>query len=460
MRPTRLVTALAAVAFTGASLVAVPTSASADVPLPEAWSSVGEPLPGIVYALTRYRGDLYAGGAFGTGLARWNPSTGTWEILGEGARSIQALATGPDGTLYSAGSKLINSVSVPFVAAWQGDDWKDIGLGSPTGPAPAGGWISSLAVGNDGRIYAGGLFTSFDGAQITNLAVFDGKEWSGPSGNVNIIGPVMALAVARGTVYVGAFLAVGDSYSYAASLSGDRWSIMPGMDYSCPGLNPCLGIVDLAVDGAGTVHAAGQFKIGETLAGYASWGGKAWVARPVGGMTIGTAVALDDAGIPYVSLGEEPGGARWMVARMGEQVSVLGDLGGRVGTYALIVDSRTTYAAFTGNPADPTAPWQVASFTLPAKASASAVPRNVRFADSHEGKPTLRWKAPAYAATKAYRVQYRLSPSHPWKDARVLSGERQARLPASVAGKMVDVRVCADGGYWITRTLRAPAPAA
>lgn len=457
MRPTRVVTALAAVALTGASLVGVPASASADVPVPEAWSNVGDPLPGLVYALTRYRGSLYAGGAFGTGFAQWNESTGAWDLLGEDTRSIQAFAVGPDGALYSAGSKPINSVDVPFVARWQGSAWKDIGLGSPSGPAPGGGWVSSLAIANDGRIYAGGLFTTFGGARTTNFAVFDGKGWSGPPGDGRMIGPVMALAISRGVVYVGAFLGVGNSFSYAASLSGDKWSILPGMDYSCPGLNPCLGIVDMAVDSAGTVHAAGQFKIGSTLTGYATWNGNSWTAQPAGGMTIGTAVALDDAGIPYVSLGDQPGGARWMVARMGAQMSVLGDLGGKVGTYALVVNSGIAYAAFTGDSSNPAAPWQVASFALPSKASASAVPRNLRFIESHKGKPTLAWKAPAFATPKSYRVQYRLAPAEPWRDARVLAGVRQARLPASAAGKTLEVRVRVDGGYWITRNLPAPA---
>ena len=455
MKFPRLLAAVAAVAVAATGLTFA-TSASAVSAVPEAWTNVGGPLPGTVYSLTRYRGTLYAGGAFGAGMARWDEAAGTWTMLGSGDRTVHVLEVGPDGTLYAGGEMTINGRGTPFVATWQGTDWKDIGVGSTSGPAPGSGWVSALAVDKSGALYVGGLFTDIGGAKASNLAVFDGKNWSAPQG-VNVMMPVTALTVARGTLYVGAFLGVGASLGYGASFDGKSWSLLTGLDYTCPGLNPCMGIMDMAVDSSGVLHAAGQFKIGTTLTGYATWNGRAWTAQPTGGMTIGTAIALGADDAVYASLGKAPGTPPFMVARMGAEIAVLGDLGAMVGTYSLVVNDGTVYGAFTEDASRPTAPWQVAAFGLPAKVSASAVPRDLHFGPSHKGKLTLSWKKPAFQDPRSYRVQYRLAAGDAWHDAKVRDGLRQAVLPASLAGKIIEVRVCADGGYWATRSLPAPA---
>ena len=455
MRFPRLLAAVAAVAVAATGLT-LATSASAASAVPEAWTNVGGTLPGTVYSLKRYRGTLYAGGAFGAGMARWDEAAGTWTMLGSGDRTVHVLEVGPDGTLYAGGEMTINGRGTPFVATWQGTDWKDIGVGSTSGPAPGSGWVSAISVDKSGALYAGGLFTDIGGAKASNLAVFDGKNWSAPQG-VNVMMPVTALTVARGTLYVGAFLGVGASLGYGASFDGKSWSLLTGLDYTCPGLNPCLGIMDMAVDSSGILHAAGQFKIGTTLTGYATWNGRAWTAQPTGGMTIGTAITLGADDAVYASLGKAPGTAPFMVARMGAEIAVLGDLGAMVGTYSLVANDGTVYGAFTADPSRPTAPWQVAAFVLPAKVMASAVPRDLHFGPSHKGKLTLAWKDPAYQDPRSYRVQYRLAAGDAWRDVKVREGLRQAVLPASLAGKVVEVRVRADGGYWATRSLPAPA---
>ncbi len=451
---------LLSLALAGALVVAAPVPA-AQADTPSGWVPIGDPLPGTVNDLIRYRGTLYAGGTFG--LATWDEGAGAWTLLGSGSpRNIKKLVVGLDGTLYAGGQIRVGQQSVAFAAVWQDSGWKD--LGTASGPLdPMGSELFSMAIDPQGRLVVGGLFRSFGGTEVGSLAMYDGKGWSALPGSLNVIVAVTALAYGPdGTLYVGAFAVLNNMQSYAWSLRNGTWSPMAGsnfLDYSCPGYNPCMGVLDMIVDGKGTVHAAGQMKIGSTLTGYATWDGKSWSPQPASGMTVGASLARDDQdGAMYAALGDQPGGARWMVARMGDPVIALGEPTSNAGTQALTVHAGVAYAAFaTGYIGDPAARWQVASYTLPAKAKASAVPRNIRFIDSHRGKPTLAWKAPAFRKPGAYRVQYRVEASDPWTKVKVLEGRRQARLPRSTAGQWVEVRVKARGADWATVRLLAPA---
>ena len=432
-------------------------TASAVTSIPDGWTNLGAPLPGVVYAMVRYRGTIYAGGQFDPGLARWDEQSGAWTMLGtDEGRVVRSLAVGPDGTLYAGGDKEVRGVQVAFVATWDGSTWQDLGVASP-GVAPGSSSVWSIAVDTSGRLYAGGMFQEIAGVQVNQLAAYDGKGWSALPGPLSAIMPVPALTIGPdGTLYAGGFFLMNGAYSYAAKLKNGAWSFMQGLDYACPGLNPCMGIMDMEVDSKGTVQAMGQLKIGSTLTGYATWSGTSWTAQPTGGMTAGTAIAIGEDDAVYGCLGDKVGGSQWLVARLGDPVTSLGTPTGNDGIYALVVHEGTAYAAFsTTDPGDPTAPWQVASFALPTKTKASALPRNIRFIDANNGKPTLAWKAPAYLNPGSYRVQYRLAGATEWLRARVLEGLRQAVLPRSYAGDEVDVRVRARGGNWRTVTLVA-----
>lgn len=444
-----------------AALVAAAPGPVAQADVPPGWESVGSTLPGTVNDLVRYRGTLYAGGAFG--LAAWDDATATWEVLSPApGREVKRLVVAPDGTLYAGGRMRQGQQDVAFAAQWQGSGWKDLGVAS--GPLdPMGSDLFSMAVDAKGRLVVGGIFRSFGGAEAGSLAMYDGGRWSALPGPLNVVVAATALAFGPdGTLYVGAFGVLNNASGYAWALKNGTWSSLSGgnfLDYTCPGYNPCMGVLDMVVDGAGTVHAAGQLKIGSTLTGYATWDGRSWTAQPANGMTVGASLARDDqAGAVYAALGNQPGGDRWVVARMGDPVIALGTPIANAGTQALTVHGGVVYAAFgEGDLANPATPWQVASFALPAKTKASALPRNIRFIDSHRGKPTLAWKAPAYRKPGAYRVQYRVDGTDPWIKAAVIDGRRQARLPRSVAGEWVEVRVKARGADWATVRLRAPA---
>lgn len=451
----RVLAAATVLTIAGGLVLAPVASARSSVRLPANWTNVGAALPGTVQSLVIHDGDLYAGGSFGTGFARWDAGAGAWVQLGTGGREIYALVSGPDGTLYAGGEMPLDGRDAPFVATWSGSDWKDIGVGSSGGLPPNSGWVRALTVTKDGHVYAGGIFTEMGGAQATNLAVFDGSTWSAP-GSIQVITPVTSLASSgSGTVYVGAFVMVDGGYGYAASLTSGTWTRLDGLDFACSGVNPCLGVLDMVVDANGIVHAAGQLKVGSTVTAYATWNGRSWAAQPSNGLGLGVSIAKDDAGAIYASMGLGPGTPPWLVARMGSPISVLGDLGGRVGSYSLVVHSGTAYAAFTDDAGDPTAPWQVASFDLPKRAAASAVPRNVHVVTS-SGRAVLAWRRPAFQRPDSYRVEYRIGAGRDWQSVRADSATRRAVLPRAAAGNRIDVRVRAAGGQWAVRSITVP----
>lgn len=457
MKPARLVGALTALVVTAASLMSVPSASaqpagSSAAPrltghtvVPSGWTAVGAPLPKAALALVRYRGAIYAGGVFG--LASWNGTE--WKVWdSDTTRIVHSLAVGPDGVLYVAGEKSVGQSMAGFVAAWQNGVWKDLGISNSIN----GSAVWDIAIDSKGRIYAGGLFTDMGGVQASQVAMYDGKGWSALPGPLTAITPPTAMTIGPGdSLYVGAFVGLGNSFAYGAALKNGQWSLLNGLDYKCPGLNPCMGILSMAFDNQGTLHAAGQFMVGSTLTGYATWDGSAWNARPTNGMTLGTSLALDGSGTPYAALGTKPGGDSWVIARMGDPITALGTPSSNAGTYTLMIADGVAYAAFsTTDPGDNTVPWQVASFALPSKAKASSLPRNIRFITPHNGKPTVAWKAPAFLKPKSYAVQYRMDSKAAWQDATILSGRRQAVLPRSLAGERIQIRVHARGAAWAT----------
>ena len=129
-------------------------------------------------------GSLYAGGGFTTAggitvnsIARWDGAQ--WHPLGSGIEigtSVQALAFGPDGSLYAGGS---------FTTAGgvRSQPHRPLGrrpVASP-GQRDSGGEVArsvyALAFGPDGSLYAGGVFTTAGGVAANYIARWDGAQW-------------------------------------------------------------------------------------------------------------------------------------------------------------------------------------------------------------------------------------------------------------------------------------------
>jgi len=296
-----------------------------------AWSALGTGLNSKVYAIAvDSSGTLYAGGKnlLGTGkdVAKWQ--NGSWQSLvtstsGVGG-TVFALAVDRGGYLYAGGD--FNSVG--NILKWTGGGWTGMGLGV-SGPVltlavdssnklyaggqfvTASNWInnaeskvtangiakwdpltsrwSALGAGMDasvlaiafdtnGKLYAGGEFTSAGNNSTARIAKWDGSVWSGMTGANSA---VKALAPSTsGSMYVGGtFTNAGTiGASHIAKWSGSSWSALgtgAGMDDV---------VHALKFDSTDKLYAGGDFtNAGKVLATRAAkWSGTTWSALGVG----------------------------------------------------------------------------------------------------------------------------------------------------------------------------------
>lgn len=456
MKFSRAIALIASVGLAAALVTVAAPVAQAKIKVPQGWTNLGDPLPGAVHDLVAYRGTVYAAGTFGPGLARWDADTGAWTMLGDGAaRAIHSLAVGPDGTLYGAG-EMAGDSNAGFVAAWQGSSWKDLArISTSVSPSNANVW--HIAVDSTGRLYVGGMFDRVNGIPVDHLAQYDGKKWSATPGPIQFPAAVTALAVGpNDELYVGAFAILNNSFTYASVLKQGTWSVMDGLNWDCKDVNPCLGILSMAVDRQGTVHAAGVLSVGSTLTAYATWNGRGWTAGATQAMNRGSALTLDQGGAAYVAGGRYPDQEKWMVARVSDPPVALGAPTGGIGVWGLTVRDGSIYAGFAQDNPDEASSTQMAAFTLPAKATTPSIPRNVRLVEGADGRPMVAWKAPVYAASRDYRVEFRPEGDTQWRELAVVDGQRRATLPRGVAGERVEIRVRTSGGAWAVISATVP----
>jgi hypothetical protein len=203
------------------------------------WSGVSwSPVTGMnyknIFALTVYGTRLIAGGMiYGAvaceGVAAWNGSS--WSALGTGLTGgqysfaqVYALAE-YDGKLIAAGNfATAGGVSAGNIAAWDGSSWSPLGSGVSDGSNT--GTVLALAV-YDGKLIAGGGFTTAGGSPANSIAAWDGSTWS-PLGQGVGAGTVFALAVHNGQLVAGGiFASAGDiPASNIAIWNGSSWSAL------------------------------------------------------------------------------------------------------------------------------------------------------------------------------------------------------------------------------------------
>jgi hypothetical protein len=230
------------------------------------WSAMGTGLSGGVNALAVSGGTLYAGGGFTSarnipavkfnGIAQWNGSS--WSGLGSGmgGNSPTVLALAVSGTNLYAGGEFTKAggTNANYIARWNGSSWSGLGsgMGAVGGNTPR---VLALAVSGT-TLYAGGLFTSAGGSNVNYIAQWDGTNWSPlgsgvSSGRFNDTS-VTALAVSGTDLYVGGtFITAGDiGATNIAKWDGTNWSALGS------GMNNV--VVALATSG-NTLYAGGGF---------------------------------------------------------------------------------------------------------------------------------------------------------------------------------------------------------
>src|SRR5580765_8468654 len=231
-------------------------------------------LRGRVDVTTNWNGKLVLGGQFtragrvaAAHVVAWNGSA--YEALGNGIpNSVTVLGTNA-GTVYAVAN--VNRT----LWRWDGASWNAVTTLAGTSAIRA--MASHL-----GDLYIGGTFTSVGGAAATNIARFDGSNWSAVGSGMT--GTVNALASHGGALYAGGASLFGAGSGALYSWNGSTWSA-PGGGVTSD--TPAFGVESLLADASGLVVAGGYLNSVGGLpcaGGPARWNGTSWecLTRPVG----------------------------------------------------------------------------------------------------------------------------------------------------------------------------------
>lgn len=224
-------------------------------------------------------GSVYVGGDFtnaGTSgadyLARWDGST--WAVVGSATAlngAVRALAFDSAGKLYIGGDFMNagGNANADFVATWDGSSWGALGTGMNN-------TVQALHVAPDGSVYAGGAFTLAGGvANTVRVAKWNGSAWLALSTGANNI--VYALATgADGRVYAGGVFTVigGVSTNAIAAWTGAAWTTV-GSSASSDPFTATKAVYALLALRDGRLLAGGDFT-GTGISRIAAWNGSTW----------------------------------------------------------------------------------------------------------------------------------------------------------------------------------------
>lgn len=255
------------------------------------WSALGSGMSITVQALAAWGNELYAGGEFTTAggsvanrIAQWDGVN--WNALGSGlappaplspsdspSAYVRTLATS-GSNLYAGGRfRTSGEVSATNLAKWDGSNWTPVGSGVIAGPPGGGSAVYSLSVSGS-NLYAGGSFTRVAGVSANQIAKWNGSTWSPLGSGMN--GAVLALAVMGNDLYAGGnfTFAGGVSAKCVARWNGSNWSALAsGLDRG----NSFTNVAALAVLG-GDLYVAGNFTTAGGIAAtnIAKWDGSSW----------------------------------------------------------------------------------------------------------------------------------------------------------------------------------------
>ena len=249
------------------------------------------------------------GGVNANRIARWDQATSSWSPLGSGLGQsypddfVTTLALDDAGNLYAGGAfTMAGGINAYHIAKWDGAAWSALGYGV------GGGWpgrgVRALAVDNTSHsVYVGGPFTEAGEIIVNHIARWNEatSSWSPLGSGMN--GPVNALALdSSGNLYAGGQFTTAGGVSAGCvakwNPATQSWSAL-GDDAGLWG-----EIETLAVDRDGVVYAAGSYfpagNIG--VPAVLKWDGTAWslLGDSFGDGFMNT-LALDGAGTLYAA---------------------------------------------------------------------------------------------------------------------------------------------------------------
>ena len=137
------------------------------------WGAMSNGFNDVVYALTVFNGELYAGGVFSSSrdgstslnhIAKWNGLT--WVQVGEGLNdTVYALTVDSvHNKLYAGGGFTQTGLGIPakHIAEWTGTNWQEVGGGTNRD-------VQALYA-KDSNLYVGGYFTRAGNVQADLIA--------------------------------------------------------------------------------------------------------------------------------------------------------------------------------------------------------------------------------------------------------------------------------------------------
>lgn len=199
----------------------------------QTWSNVGSGVNGQVYAMATYNSDLYVGGSFNnaggisaSNIAKWNGAS--WSSLGTGILGTVWSMAEYNGELYVGGQfNTASGITVNGIAKWDGLGWSEVG-GGFTNTAGFQTYVYALEVYNN-ELYAGGFFRFAGGNQAHSIARWNGTDWSPVGEGIDLsssVAMVHAFGVYDDELYVGGKFSVagGIATSNIAKWNGVEWS--------------------------------------------------------------------------------------------------------------------------------------------------------------------------------------------------------------------------------------------
>ena len=190
--------------------------------------------------------------------------------------AVHAAVADGSGNLYIGGSFTIaGNVFATNIAKWDGRNWSALGSGAGGGDHPA---VSALVLSGS-EVYAGGRFITAGGIAATNIAKWNGSNWSALAQGIAPDGCVSALAMSGNDLYAGgSFTAAGGNMAVnIAKWNGSNWSAL------AQGIGPDGYVTALAVSGS-DLYAGGYFTMagGTAATNIAKWNGSSWNALAQG----------------------------------------------------------------------------------------------------------------------------------------------------------------------------------
>jgi hypothetical protein len=209
-------------------------------------------------------------------IGRWDGTN--WNDVGggtaggvSGANRVLAVA-GQGSDVYVGGLFTnVGGINVSNIAHWDGFNWSNMGFGFDS-------TVGALAASQT-AVYAGGGFTNVIDPPFTfpvnHIAMWDGFNWNSLGSGVNANGTVNAIAVSGPNVYV------GGTFTNASGVTANRIAVWNGANWASLGTGTQNGVsgtvLAIAINGT-DVYVAGTYtNAGTTVVrGIAKWDGANW----------------------------------------------------------------------------------------------------------------------------------------------------------------------------------------